>query len=223
MLLSALTEIEFIKYIIAIIAAYLLGSISSSIILGKLLYNIDVREHGSKNPGANNTQRVLGWKIGLIVLAFDILKGALAVSLVWFLGLKIETEIFVATQIVLGFSAVMGHIFPIFHNFKGGKGVATMSGALLAIHPLCVLLCVVVFCLFFAITKYVSVGVIGAVTAFPFFVNFLFALWLDPFETLTLKIFSIVMGCVIWLTHASNIKRLINGKEEKFKLNKGDN
>ena len=139
-------------YVLFIILAYLIGSISSSIILGKYFYGIDVREYGSKNPGANNTQRVLGWKMGLLVLAFDILKGAGATSLVFFFPFTQETNGFVATQIVFGFSAIMGHVFPVFHNFKGGKGVATMCGVLLAIHPFAVLICAAIFCVMLLIS-----------------------------------------------------------------------
>lgn len=214
------TPIVITLYVLFIILAYLIGSVSSSIILGKYFYGIDVREYGSKNPGANNTQRVLGWKMGLLVLAFDIIKGAGATSLVFFFPFTQETNGFVATQIVFGFSAIMGHVFPVFHNFKGGKGVATMCGVLLAIHPFAVLICTAIFCITLFITKYVSVSVIAAVTCFPFLVNTLFALWLDPKETLVIKIFSIVAGCTVWLCHISNIKRLYHGKEEKFIIKK---
>ncbi len=207
-------------YIFFIILAYLMGSVSGSIILGRHFYGIDVREYGSKNPGANNTQRVLGWKMGLLVLAFDILKGAGAASLVFFLPFPPETNGFVGTQIVFGFSAILGHVFPVFHKFKGGKGVATMCGVLLAIHPFAVLICTAIFCITLLITRYVSVSVITAVTCFPFLINTLFALWLDPKETLVIKIFSIVAGCVIWLSHISNLKRLYHGKEEKFTIKK---
>lgn len=207
-----------VLYILFIILAYLIGSVSSSIILGKLIYGIDVRDYGSKNPGANNTQRVFGWKMGLLVLGFDLLKGVAAVSLVFFLPFKEETNSFVATQIVFGLAAIIGHIFPVYHNFKGGKGVATMCGVLLAIHPFCVLICTIIFLTVLLITRYVSVSVIAAVTCFPFLVNSLFALLISPEETLTLKIFSIVAGITIWLTHISNIKRLWNGKEEKFMI-----
>ena len=213
-------DLNVILYLSLICISYLIGSISSSIIIGKLFYGIDVRNFGSKNPGANNTQRVLGWKMGLLVLAFDISKGVLAVCLVFFMHFKPETNIFVATQIVFGTAAVLGHIFPIFHNFRGGKGVATLCGALLAIHPFAVLICSCIFITVLFFTHYVSVGVIAAVTCFPFFVNFMFALWLDPSETLTLKIFSIVAGVIVWLTHISNLVRLYRGTEEKFSVKK---
>lgn len=207
-------------FVLFIITAYLIGSVSSSIILGRLIYGVDVRQYGSKNPGANNTQRVFGWKMGLLVLVFDLLKGVAAVSLVFFLPLEPNTNSFVGTQIVFGLAAIIGHIFPVFHHFKGGKGVATLCGVLLAIHPFAVLICTVIFLIVLFLTRYVSVSVIAAVTCFPFLVNSLFALWLDPQETLTLKVFSIVAGITIWLTHWSNLKRLYHGKEEKFSVKK---
>lgn len=209
-----------VAYIIFILLAYLIGSISSSILLGKTIYGIDVRKYGSLNPGANNTQRILGWKMGLVVLAFDLLKGVAAASLVFFFPFKPETNSFVITQIVFGLAAILGHIFPVYHNFRGGKGVATLCGVLLAIHPFAVLICTAIFLVVFFFTRYISVSVIAAVTCFPFLVNSLFALWLDPKETLAIKIFSIVVGVTIWLTHLSNLKRLWHGKEEKFKLKK---
>lgn len=205
-------------YILFIIFAYLTGSISGSIIIGKCLYSVDIRDYGSGNPGANNTQRVFGWRIGLAVLVFDLLKGVAAACFVFFLPFTPETNTFVATQIVFGLAAIIGHIFPLYHGFKGGKGVATLCGVLLAIHPFAVLICTVIFLVVFIFTRYVSVSVIAAVTCFPFLVNSLFALWLDPKETLVVKIFSIVVGVTVWLTHLSNLKRLINGKEEKFRL-----
>lgn len=209
-----------VAYIIFILLAYLIGSISSSILLGKAIYGIDVRKYGSLNPGANNTQRILGWKMGLVVLVFDLLKGVVAASLVFFFPFKPETNSFVITQIVFGLAAILGHIFPVYHNFRGGKGVATLCGVLLAIHPFAVLICTAIFLVVFFFTRYISVSVIAAVTCFPFLVNSLFALWLDPKETLAIKIFSIVVGVTIWLTHLSNLKRLWHGKEEKFRLKK---
>lgn len=207
-----------ILYTLFIIVSYFIGSVSGSIILGRCFYGIDVRQFGSHNPGANNTQRVLGWKMGLIVFIFDLLKGITAVQLARLLPFDHETNPYVASQIVFGLSAMLGHIFPLFHGFRGGKGVSTLVGVLLAIHPFAVLLCLIVFFVVFAFTRYISISVIASVTCFPFMVNFIFALWLQPEETLTLKIFSIVVGVIIWLTHISNLKRLYHGTEEKFSI-----
>ena len=167
-------------YLLFVIISYLIGSISSSVLLSKWFYGKDIRNYGSKNPGANNMQRVFGWKMGLLVLTFDILKGVIAVCLVYFLPFRPETNSFVATQIVFGAAAVIGHIWPVFHRFKGGKGVSTICGVLLAIHPFCVVICTIIFLIVLSITRYVSVSVIAAVTCFPFLVNFIFAFWVCP-------------------------------------------
>lgn len=208
-------------YLLLLPLSYIIGSFSPAIRFGKFFYGIDVRDYGSKNPGANNVQRVLGWKPALFVFLFDTFKGVAGASLAHFTSFETETNMFVGAQIVLGLTAVLGHIFPVFHQYKGGKGVATITGVLWAIHPYAVLICFGIFLIMFLITRYVSLSAIISITLFPFFVNSLFALWLDPEVTLTLKIFSIIIAIVIWLTHISNIKRIIKGKEEKFRLNKG--
>ncbi|MDD4491081.1 MAG: glycerol-3-phosphate 1-O-acyltransferase PlsY [Bacteroidales bacterium] len=208
-------------YLLLLPLSYIIGSFSPAIRFGKFFYGIDVRDYGSKNPGANNVQRVLGWKPALFVFLFDTFKGVAGASLAHFTSFETETNMFVGAQIVLGLTAVLGHIFPVFHQYKGGKGVATITGVLWAIHPYAVLICFGIFLIMFLITRYVSLSAIISITLFPFFVNSLFALWLDPKVTLTLKIFSIIIAIVIWLTHISNIKRIIKGKEEKFRLNKG--
>ncbi|NTV19070.1 MAG: glycerol-3-phosphate 1-O-acyltransferase PlsY [Bacteroidales bacterium] len=208
-------------YLLLLPLSYIIGSFSPAIRFGKFFYGIDVRDYGSKNPGANNVQRVLGWKPALFVFLFDTFKGVAGASLAHFTSFETGTNMFVGAQIVLGLTAVLGHIFPVLHQFKGGKGVATITGVLWAIHPYAVLICFGIFLIMFLITRYVSLSAIISITLFPFFVNSLFALWLDPKVTLTLKIFSIIIAIVIWLTHISNIKRIIKGKEEKFRLNKG--
>ncbi|HPS95298.1 MAG: glycerol-3-phosphate 1-O-acyltransferase PlsY [Bacteroidales bacterium] len=208
-------------YLLLLPLSYIIGSFSPAIRFGKFFYGIDVRDYGSKNPGANNVQRVLGWKPALFVFLFDTFKGVAGASLAHFTSFETGTNMFVGAQIVLGLTAVLGHIFPVFHQYKGGKGVATITGVLWAIHPYAVLICFGIFLIMFLITRYVSLSAIISITLFPFFVNSLFALWLDPKVTLTLKIFSIIIAIVIWLTHISNIKRIIKGKEEKFRLNKG--
>lgn len=200
--------------------AYLIGSLSFAIFVSRIFYKTDIRDFGSHNPGANNIQRIFGWKAGLTVLIADFLKGVGAVSLVFLTELKPETEYFVAFQLFLGVAVVFGHIFPVFFNFKGGKGVATLCGVLCAMHPWAVLICAGVFLVVFFITRYVSLSVILAVTCYPFLINSIFAFWLQPDETLTLKVFSVVIALTIWLTHLSNIKRLIKGKEEKFSIKK---
>lgn len=210
------------QYLLLIPLAYIIGSFSGAISLGKLFYGVDVRDYGSKNPGANNVQRVLGWQPALFVFVFDILKGVAAVSLVRLTSLEQGTNLYVIAQIVLGTASVAGHIFPLFFGFKGGKGVATLTGVLWAIHPPAVLICFSVFLVAFAITRYVSFSAIIGITLFPFFVNLIFGEFGQEGVTITLRLFSIVVAVIIWLTHLSNIKRIISGTEEKFRLKRAD-
>ncbi len=210
------------QYLLLIPLAYIIGSFSGAISLGKLFYGVDVRDYGSKNPGANNVQRVLGWQPALFVFVFDILKGVAAVSLVRLTSLEQGTNLYVIAQIVLGTASVAGHIFPLFFGFKGGKGVATLTGVLWAIHPPAVLICFSVFLVAFAITRYVSFSAIIGITLFPFFVNLIFGEFGQEGVTITLRLFSIAVAVIIWLTHLSNIKRIISGTEEKFRLKRAD-
>lgn len=210
------------QYLLLIPLAYIIGSFSGAISLGKLFYGVDIRDYGSKNPGANNVQRVLGWQPALFVFVFDILKGVAAVSLVRLTSLEQGTNLYVIAQIVLGTASVAGHIFPLFFGFKGGKGVATLTGVLWAIHPPAVLICFSVFLVAFAITRYVSFSAIIGITLFPFFVNLIFGEFGQEGVTITLRLFSIVVAVIIWLTHLSNIKRIISGTEEKFRLKRAD-
>ena len=205
-------------YPLLVLTAYLIGSVSNAIWIGKFFWGVDVRQWGSFSAGANNVQRILGWKAALPVFFLDIGKGVIAVSLVFLTNFNPETNPFVGFQIGLGFAAVVGHVFPLFFRFNGGKGVATLAGVILAIHPYAALICLSVFLICFLLTRYISVGSIIAATCFPLLVNSMFALWLQPEETLTLKIFSFVVAALIWVTHAKNIVRIYKGKEEKFVL-----
>jgi len=205
-------------YPLLVLTAYLIGSVSNAIWIGKFFWGVDVRQSGSFSAGANNVQRILGWKAALPVFFLDIGKGVLAVCLVFITDFEPETNSFVGFQIGLGFAAIVGHVFPLFFRFRGGKGVATMAGVILAIHPSAALICLTVFLICFLLTRYISVGSIVAATCFPCLVNSMFALWLQPDETITLKIFSIVVAALIWITHARNIIRIFQGKEEKFVL-----
>jgi len=211
-------DVIILKYSSLVLVAYLIGSVSNAVWIGKLFWGVDVRQYGSKNAGANNVQRILGWKAALPVFILDISKGILAVCLVFITNFEPETNSFVGFQIGLGFAAIVGHIFPLFARFRGGKGVATLSGVILAIHPYAALICLTLFLICFFATRYISVGSIVAATCFPCLVNSMFALWLQPKETLTLKIFSVVIAALIWITHANNIVRLCKGTEEKFAL-----
>lgn len=198
------------------LAAYLTGAIPSAVWLGKSFFGVDVREHGSGNAGATNTFRVLGKKAGIIVMAADILKGSLATSYALILlNLSIiHPDNIVFYKLVLGVIAVLGHIFPVYVNFKGGKGVATLLGMVLAIHLEAALICVLVFLVVFLISKYVSLGSMIAALAFPIL---LLLPRFSPDEPI-LIFFGFVLFLLVVLTHQKNIKRILNGEESKMQI-----
>jgi glycerol-3-phosphate acyltransferase PlsY len=210
-----------ILYFILPIAAYLLGSISSAVWVARSLHGINIREYGSGNAGATNILRVLGPKAALPVFLFDFLKGLLAVQLVRFTSLDATLDRYTGYEIVLGICAVLGHIFPLFASFKGGKGVATIAGVVFAIAPGAAAMSLAVFVMVLAATGYVSLGSISAAALFPIFVIFIFGMWLRAGKTtFTLMIFSIVASGVIIFTHRKNIKRLREGSESKISFKK---
>lgn len=194
--------------------AYLLGSIPTAVWVGKSYYGIDVRAHGSKNAGATNTFRVLGKKPGIVVLLIDVLKGATAVLLPYlFLHDTIEYGRLIQIQLLTAILAILGHVFPLFANFKGGKGVATSLGIIIGIHPPAAGICLGVFLLVFIFSKYVSLGAIITAISFPLLIIFLFHV-----ESIWLRGFSILLGSVVVLTHKKNILRLVKGEESKMNL-----
>ena len=205
---------EIFLIVILAIVAYLLGSIPSSVWIGKAYCGVDVRDYGSGNAGATNTFRVLGKQIGVIVLFMDILKGVTAASLVHYLGFVSQgTEQFINLQLLFGLLAVVGHIFPVFENFKGGKGIATLFGMLIGIHYVLALACVGLFIVVLLLTKYVSLSSILAAIAFPILTIFVF----KRDEPLLIA-FGIAAAVLVVLTHKKNITRLLNGEESKAKL-----
>ena len=198
-----------------LITAYLLGSLPAAVWVGKRFYGIDVREHGSGNAGATNTFRVLGKKAGIPVLLLDVLKGFLAVSLVWLQDdyASLAHTPFTNLKLSFGFGAVLGHIFPIFAGFRGGKGIATLLGIVLAVHPPAALCSLGLFVLILTITKYVSLGSMVAGLAFPLLVIFVF-----KSNVASLNIFSSVVAILIVVTHQKNILRLMSKSENKTYL-----
>jgi glycerol-3-phosphate acyltransferase PlsY len=202
------------------LAAYLLGSVSNAVWVGNVLYRTDVRKHGSKNAGSTNVLRILGWKAALPVFILDMAKGAAAVCLVFLAGLCPETNAFVGFQIALGMAAMLGHIFPVFAGFKGGKGVATVAGLMTAIHPGAMAMTFGVFLIVLLISHFVSLSSMVAALCFPFIVIVVFGNWLNMEETLTLKLFSVVVMTIILITHRNNIKRLWRGEESKIVFRK---
>lgn len=198
--------------IAAFVSAYLLGSIPTAVWTGKWLHNIDVREHGSGNAGATNVIRVLGWKTGIPVLLIDLAKGWLATMMPVFLtAAEPGTAMITNLQIAAGLFSILGHIFPLFAGFRGGKGVATMFGVLLALQPILTLCCFGVFLIVLIITGIVSVSSMTAGIAFPLLLFILF----DTPSTV-FKVFSIVVAIALLLTHRKNIGRLLNGEEKKL-------
>ncbi|MDQ3109943.1 MAG: glycerol-3-phosphate 1-O-acyltransferase PlsY [Bacteroidota bacterium] len=201
--------------IIALMIAYLLGSIPAAVWIGKWFYGVDVREHGSGNSGATNTFRVLGKKAGIPVLLLDVFKGWAAVMMaVFFTEAPQHSQDFVNIQIVLGVAAVVGHIFPVFAAFRGGKGIATLFGVILAVHPYACLVAAGVFLIVFLATHYVSLGSICAGIAFPFIIIFLFGHDIVP----SMVVFSCLVAMLILITHQKNIERLLRRQESKIFL-----
>lgn len=202
--------------IIFSILSYLIGSFSSAVWFGRWFWNTDVREFGSKNAGATNTFRVLGAKAGLIVFVFDVLKSFASIQLVRLVPeLQQNSELYIQIKILFGACAIIGHIFPVFSQFRGGKGVASMLGFIIAIHPLAAGITFGVFLIVFLISRIVSLSSISAALAFPFIIYFL-----EKGNSLTLTIFSITATCLIILTHLKNIKRLLKGEEKPISFSK---
>jgi acyl phosphate:glycerol-3-phosphate acyltransferase len=196
---------------VILVAAYLLGSIPNAVWIGRLFFNTDVRDHGSKNAGSTNTIRVLGYRAGLPVLLLDILKGFLAVKLIYFTFYYIPaTGEYINFQLLLGLAVIIGHIFPVFANFRGGKGVATLIGVILAIDPVSTLICIGVFLATLILTKYVSLSSMIAGLSFPILVIVVFNT-----TTSSLVIFSLIVFILLLFTHQKNIERLVRREESK--------
>ncbi len=200
---------------ILIILAYLLGSVPTAVWVSKKIYGMDIREYGSGNAGATNTFRVLGAKAGTGVMIVDMLKGFLAVKLSLLSQYAWGSEAMTNLQIFLGLAAVVGHIFPIWADFRGGKGIATLFGMILSIQPIVALGLVAVFLFMLFLTRYVSLSSIVASIAFPVMIFFVFR---EP--EITYRIFALATAVLVILTHHKNINRLIQGNESKVKLGK---
>ena len=207
------------------IIAYLLGSIPSAVWIGKRYYGVDVREHGSKNAGTTNVLRVLGTRAAIPVFAIDFLKGFIAVSI--FSLLKYDSGIpsqawIVNMKILAVFVSVLGHIFPIFANFRGGKGVATVLGAVTGIQPNIALLCFAVWFAVLALWEYVSLASIVAGCSFPVFVSIfsgsIYSRHGLSHTSISFLVFSFVVALALVWTHRKNVGRLLDGTEPKLKV-----
>ncbi|MBR3774497.1 MAG: glycerol-3-phosphate 1-O-acyltransferase PlsY [Alistipes sp.] len=203
-----------------LVLADLLGSIPSAVWIGKKYYGVDIREHGSKNAGTTNMLRVLGRRAAIPVFVLDFFKGFAAVSLLSLMRYdpEITSAWLINLKILAVFAAVLGHIFPIFADFKGGKGVATLVGAVTGIYPQIILLCFGVWALVFMISHYVSLASMTAGCCFPLFVIiYSSSEWSRNHDiSFTFILFAFaVAGLLIW-SHRKNIERLKAGTESKI-------
>lgn len=203
--------------VLVLILAYLFGSIPTAVWIGQAFYGIDVREYGSGNAGATNTFRVLGKKAGIPVMLIDILKGWTATNLAYLIGVSTtgnhHSAAFVNYELALGVTAVMGHLFPIFAGFRGGKGIASLFGMVLAINLQAALLCVGVFIVVLLVTRYVSLSSIVAGFMYPIGVTFIFPVYIK-----SVIIYGMCLCVLILVTHQKNIERLLKGTESKVNL-----
>lgn len=205
---------NYFNLILSFIIAYLLGSIPTSYIMGKLVKGIDIRQHGSGNVGATNALRILGTKFGIITLIIDIGKGVLAVQI----GKLLNPDFTNIMLIGFGLFAILGHIFTIFLSFKGGKGVATSAGVFIALIPIPVVITLSVFIITVWISRYVSLGSILAAVSL-FCVELIINLK-SSFEDIEILIFVFLIALFIIVRHKANIKRLLAGNENKISFKK---
>lgn len=197
--------------IIIIVVSYLLGSFPSAVIISKYFYKINIYEHGSKNPGATNVLRVLGTKAALGVLFLDVIKGVAAVYLASLLGNSTAVCIQIDwLKVIAAIAVMLGHIFPVFTKFKGGKGVATLTGIVAYLHFPAFIILFLLFVLLLMLFKYVSLGSITAAILLPVIVYYY-----PNYYDLPLLIFSIIVALAIPISHHKNIKRLLKGEESK--------
>jgi glycerol-3-phosphate acyltransferase PlsY len=196
-----------------LLLAYLVGAIPSAVWVGRTFYGIDVREYGSGNAGATNTFRVLGKKPGIAVLIMDILKGFLAVKIAYLVGdYEPQSPEFIDFELALAVCGLMGHIFPVYVGFRGGKGVATMLGILIGVHPEAALFCALVFVVSFTISRFVSLSSMLAGITFPVVIMVFYS------TNSSINIFSLAVAIMILVTHQRNIERLLAGEESKVNL-----
>jgi glycerol-3-phosphate acyltransferase PlsY len=199
----------------AIVIGYIVGSIPTAVWIGRYFYQIDVREHGSKNAGATNTFRVLGKKPGIIVLVIDVIKGIVASMFPILFGdfFEMSYAFLISLRLLSSIFSMIGHVLPVFAEFKGGKGVATSLGVLIGLQPFAALVCFLVFLLIFIIFKYVSLGAIISAMIYPFIVYYV-----DPKVLFHEMIFTVILSSAVIFTHRKNISRLIKGQENKMNL-----
>ena len=208
-----------LENILFILLSYLTGSFPSAVWVGKTFFNKDVREYGSGNAGATNTFRVLGKKAGIPVLLMDVFKGCLSVNYILFVSnvSSLSPSQYFEIQLAFGISAVIGHLFPIYTGFRGGKGIATLLGLLIGLSPYAAIIALIVFITVVIITKYVSVSSIIASISYPIIIFFIF-----EDSNYSLQLFSIFVPILSLITHQKNIERLFRGEENKISFEKNN-
>lgn len=209
---------------IIIILSYLVGSIPTSIIVTKLVKGVDIRKYGSGNAGGTNVIRLLGWKVGVIVIAIDIFKGYVATMLIpklMYGQIPFDNvtpfEDITVIRIIAGTAAIFGHIWTAFGGFRGGKGIATAGGVLISLATIEVLVAISIFLIVFIISRYISLGSISGAIAFPLTMFMRHNVWnVDLQGYNTLIFFSIGISLLLLYTHRANIQRLIAGTENRL-------
>jgi len=202
--------------ILLLVFAYLVGSIPTSVWIGKLFFKTDIRDHGSGNAGTTNTIRVLGVKPGITVFIVDVLKGWFAVYLANFNKEIVPgSDDFYIFSIILGLLSAVGHLFPVFASFRGGKGVATALGVGFGLHPLSAGLILIFFIIVFLISRIVSLSSMLSGLFYPVLLIFIFKI-----SSIPMIIFSLIIPVVLLITHKNNLKRLIRKEEPKFSFTK---
>lgn len=210
---------EFIEFstVVVLISSYLIGSIPTAVCVGKWFYKVDVRDYGSGNAGATNTIRVLGPFAGTIVFIIDVMKGFGAVALAYICKNNFgdHNEIFAIFEIVLAFMAILGHVLPVFAGFRGGKGIATSLGVVLALFPPAAIVTTALFFIILLASHYVSLGSICSAFIFPFINYFVFGK--DEWAYIA---FSVIVSLFVIFMHRKNIRRLKKGEETEFHFKK---
>lgn len=194
-----------------VIGAYLLGSVNFAIVISKAAYGKDIRDYGSKNAGMTNMMRTFGTKAAVVVLLGDVMKSVVSVTLsMLLLGIDIAY--------IAGIACIIGHCFPVFYKFKGGKGIATAAGMVLAAEPFIFLICLIIFVAIVAATKYISAGSITTALFFPLVLNMIYRS--AGGITTVMAVCAVFLAFFILFNHRANISRLMNGEEKKFRFKK---
>ncbi|MGA8514354.1 MAG: glycerol-3-phosphate 1-O-acyltransferase PlsY [Burkholderiaceae bacterium] len=203
---------EIVYSLLAMLAAYLIGSLSFAVIVSKLMGLADPRTFGSKNPGATNVLRTGNKQAAIITLVLDALKGFVPVALVQWLGEDYGLQD--GTVALVGLAAFMGHLFPVFFKFKGGKGVATAAGVLFGVHWLLGLACVASFGIILFFSRYVSLASVAAAAFAPFY--YLFGDRMAWYQSKSILLAIFIIAVLVAVRHRANLERLVQGTEAKL-------